>query len=88
MLPYKARVLDRQGDLISIAEVVKAAAGNKWEDAMAQLLGRRENQITITEEVVKAAARNRGNGDEVTTMLLDRGDKLIITEKILSIIAR
>lgn len=56
---------------------------------MAQLLDHREDQITITEEVVKAAARNRGNGDEVTTMLLDRGgDKLIITEKIVSIIAR
>lgn len=49
------------------------------------LLDQRGDQITITEEVVKAAPGNEGRGKEVMTLLLDRYSEMIttlITEKI------
>jgi hypothetical protein len=60
--------------------VVKAAAGN-GKEVIALLLDQRGDQITITEEVVKAAAGNWENGKEVIALLLDRrGDQITITE--------
>ncbi|KAH7112397.1 hypothetical protein EDB81DRAFT_827914, partial [Dactylonectria macrodidyma] len=56
---------------------------------MAILLDRRGDDITITEEVVKAAAGNEWNGKEVMGLLLDRrGDDIPVTEEVVSIIAR
>lgn len=47
-------------------------------------LDRRGDDITITEDVAKAAARNPWNGKEVMTLLLDRrGDEIIITHEVL-----
>src|SRR6266478_1050463 len=41
------------------------------------------DQILITEDVVKAAVSNRGNGKEVIELLLDRrGDQIQITEDV------
>lgn len=49
--------------------------GGSWEDTII--------------EVVEAAAGNRGNGKEVMILLLNqRGDKLPITEEVVSIITR
>jgi hypothetical protein len=42
---------------------------------------RRSDQVTITKNVVMAAAENWKNGKEVMTLLLDRGDQIPITEK-------
>jgi hypothetical protein len=41
------------------------------------LLDRRGDQIRITEDVVKVAAINDGNGKEVIELLLDRQDDQI-----------
>jgi Ankyrin repeats (3 copies) len=51
---------------------------------MALLFDRRGDQLPITEEVVKAAARNGGNGNwEVMALLFDRrGDQIPITEEV------
>jgi hypothetical protein len=50
---------------------------------MALLLDRQGDQITITEEVVRAAVRNKGNEKEVMALLLDRrGDQITITEEV------
>ncbi|KAM3550098.1 hypothetical protein ARSEF4850_008512 [Beauveria asiatica] len=51
--------------------------------AMSLLLDRRGDHITITEEIVKAAAGNEGNGKDVMALLLDRrGDQITITEEV------
>ncbi|UKZ96666.1 uncharacterized protein TrAFT101_011444 [Trichoderma asperellum] len=43
-----------------------------------------ENKVTITEEVLKAAAENSGNGKEILTLLLDqREDQVLITEEVI-----
>jgi hypothetical protein len=50
---------------------------------MTLLLDQQGDQIQITEDVVKAAAGNRGNGKEVMTLLLDQqGDQIHITEDV------
>ncbi|KAF6841013.1 ankyrin domain protein [Colletotrichum musicola] len=50
---------------------------------MELLLDRRGDQITITEEVVKAAVGNWQNGEQVIRLLLDRrGDQITITEEV------
>jgi hypothetical protein len=47
------------------------------------LLDRRRDQITITEEAVRAATGNYGNRKEVMALLLDqRGDKVEISEEV------
>jgi ribosomal protein S16 len=56
---------------------------------MALLLDRRGDQITITEQVVIAAARNERHGEEVIALLLDRrGDQITITEQVVIAAAR
>ncbi|PVH72153.1 hypothetical protein DL98DRAFT_520638 [Cadophora sp. DSE1049] len=50
---------------------------------MALLLDRRGDQITITEEVAKAAAEIFLNGREMMALFFDRrGDEIIITEDV------
>src|SRR4029077_2338057 len=52
---------------------------------MTLLLDRRGDQITITEEVVIAAARNDQNGTELMALLLDRrGDQITVTEEVVT----
>jgi hypothetical protein len=52
------------------------------------LLDRRGDQIRITEDVVKAAASNGGNGKEVMALLLDRrGYQIQITEDVVKVAA-
>jgi hypothetical protein len=47
------------------------------------LLNQRENEVKITEEVVKAAAGNERRGKEVRRLLLDRrGDEEKITKEV------
>ncbi|KAL7912268.1 hypothetical protein GGI35DRAFT_444828 [Trichoderma velutinum] len=63
--------------------VVTAAAKNQIDgkEIMTLLLNQYRDQITITEDIVKAAAGNYSN--EVIALLLDRhGDQVIITEDI------
>ncbi|KAH8879183.1 hypothetical protein GQ53DRAFT_46898 [Thozetella sp. PMI_491] len=56
---------------------------------MTLLLDRKGDQITITEEVVRAAAGNGGSGKEVMTLLLDRrGDQITITEELMRAAAK
>ena len=51
---------------------------------MTLLLDRRGDQIQITEDVVKAAAGNKGNRKEVMTLLLDRReDQIQITQDVI-----
>ncbi len=54
---------------------------------MALLLNRFRDQITITEDVVKAAASN-WNGSEVLAFLLEQcGDQITITEDVVKVAA-
>jgi hypothetical protein len=53
---------------------------------MQQLLGRDEN-IAITENVVKKAAWNWPSGKEVMQLLLTQGENIAITEDVVKIIA-
>jgi hypothetical protein len=50
---------------------------------MARLLNQHGDQVTITEDVVKAAAGNGGNGKEAMALLLKQcGDVITITEDV------
>jgi ankyrin repeat protein len=50
---------------------------------MALLLDRRGDKITVTEEVVKAAAGNIRKGKKLMALLLDRrGDEILVTEEV------
>ncbi|KZL80518.1 hypothetical protein CI238_11437 [Colletotrichum incanum] len=56
---------------------------------MALLLDRRDDQITIIEEAVKAAAGNWHNGKEIMALLPDRrGEHVTISDEMMSIVAR
>jgi hypothetical protein len=56
---------------------------------MALLLDFREGEVRITEEVVKAAARNESGGKAVMALLLDRrGAEVKITEEVVKAAAR
>jgi hypothetical protein len=57
--------------------------------AISLLLERGGDEIKITEEVVKAAARNERSGKEVMSLLLEqRGDEIKITEEVVRAAAR
>ncbi|WYZ35532.1 hypothetical protein EsH8_X_000179 [Colletotrichum jinshuiense] len=84
-------LLDLGGDMS--AQVVEAAARNenKGKEVMALLLNQRGDQITITKEVVEAAAENhnKDKGKEVITLLLNwQGNQATVTKEIVSTIAR
>ncbi|KAL6800468.1 hypothetical protein J3E68DRAFT_398332 [Trichoderma sp. SZMC 28012] len=69
--------------------VVTVAAKNSrnGEESIALLLDQRGDQITITENIVKAAARNFN--EKVMALLFNRrGDQIIITENIVKAAAR
>jgi hypothetical protein len=53
-----------------------------------QLLSSREENIAITEEVVKATARNCRSGKEVMQLLLSRDENMAIAEKVVKAAAR
>src|SRR4029077_17384263 len=56
---------------------------------MTLLLDRWGDQVTVTEEVVIAAAGNEKNGKGIMTLLLDRrGDQITVTEKVVIAAAR
>jgi hypothetical protein len=66
-------------------EQVAAATGSC--EALSNLLS--VSNARITEDVVKAAARNEENGKEVMALLLDRrGDQVPITENVVKAAAR
>ncbi|KAK6814106.1 hypothetical protein RU639_010147 [Aspergillus parasiticus] len=75
-----------------IEDVVKAVAGNGYygHRIMKLLLDQRGESLLISEEVVKAAAENRGlEGPEVVEILLQyRGQSLPITEKVIKAAAK
>ncbi|XP_044716492.1 NACHT domain-containing protein [Hirsutella rhossiliensis] len=76
-LKAHARLAHRCVDLL-IKEFRNLGNG---KEVMTLLLDRRGDQITITDEVVKAAAGNFRNGKEVMALLLDRrGDQITITD--------
>ncbi|KAI0163841.1 hypothetical protein GGR57DRAFT_497931 [Xylariaceae sp. FL1272] len=62
-----------------VPEIVK-----RFGTAIVQvLLERRGEQVVVTEEVVKAAAANTGNGEAVMRLLLDRrGEHVVVTEEV------
>ncbi|KAK2038169.1 hypothetical protein LZ31DRAFT_132749 [Colletotrichum somersetense] len=66
-------------------KILKAVVENEesGQEIMALPLGKRGDEIQITEDVVKAAAENRRSGQKIMALLLDkRGDKIQITEDI------
>ncbi|KAL5085380.1 hypothetical protein Trisim1_010606 [Trichoderma cf. simile WF8] len=73
-----------------VNERVLAASAGNWrngDEIMTLLFDRREDQITITEDIVKTAARN--SNKEVMALLLDRrGDHITITEDIIKAATR
>jgi hypothetical protein len=71
-------------DRIPITGVMVSMVAGRFDGkVMALLLDRRGDQITITKEVVKAAAGNSQSGKEVMALLLDRrGDQVAITEEV------
>ncbi|KAL7964345.1 hypothetical protein HDV63DRAFT_274921 [Trichoderma sp. SZMC 28014] len=59
------------------------AVKNGHKPIVELLLGKSGDKVTITKEVVQAAAENIANSKEVMALLLDRrGDKITITEEI------
>ncbi len=67
--------------------MAKAAAGNS--QVMGLLLDQYGDQVTVTEDVVEAAAENWKTGKEVMELLLDRyRDQVTITEDVLKAAAR
>ncbi|RYO78032.1 hypothetical protein DL764_010156 [Monosporascus ibericus] len=55
---------------------------------MALLLDQRSAEVKITEEVVKAAARNADSGKDVMALLFDqRGDSTIVTPRLVETLA-
>ncbi|KAL6886872.1 Pfs, NACHT, and ankyrin domain protein [Trichoderma evansii] len=77
------------GAKVNDATVVAAAENRNGKEIMALLLDQRGDQVTITEEVVKAAAGNWRDGKKVMALLLDqRGDQVIITEEVVKAAAR
>ncbi|CAO2653033.1 Nn.00g024440.m01.CDS01 [Neocucurbitaria sp. VM-36] len=87
--PYRTiPELIRDADLLNTHTLIKLV---EWEDAsdVAEFLGRRGSEVTITEEVVEAAARNLRKGDEVMQALFEhRGSEIKITEKIVKAAVR
>ncbi|TFB01754.1 hypothetical protein CCMA1212_006453 [Trichoderma ghanense] len=78
-------LLDHQGDQIRIDEsTARAAAKNAshGEEVMALLLKRRGVGITITEEVVVNAARNKHGHKLLALLLKERGHEIVITHDI------
>lgn len=88
-LEATAGILGRQGFYSQIttkkmAHLVK----NYNEEVISLLLDRRGNEITITEEVLTAAARNKHSNKEMLALLLERrGDEITITEKVIDAVA-
>jgi hypothetical protein len=78
--PNAVAALLSQGGKVTARTVI--AAAENWghgREVRALLLTRRGDQITITDEVVKAAARNRCNGNEVMALLDRYGDLITFT---------
>lgn len=70
-------------------EAVASIAENFDGEMMVLLLDKRGDQFIITENIVKAAARNLRSGIEVMVLLLDRrGDQIMITDSIMRAAAR
>ncbi|UKZ79846.1 hypothetical protein TrVFT333_007609 [Trichoderma virens FT-333] len=63
-------------------EMVQAAAGG-YEAIMQLLLEKRGHEITVTENIIKAAVANCTEAEEITSLLLDRrGHEITVTEDI------
>ncbi|KAI6777606.1 Ankyrin-1, partial [Emericellopsis cladophorae] len=76
-------LLLREGLSTITANEITAVTRNFGPDVIETLLDRREDQITITEDIVKSAARNSVNGAKVMELLLDRrAEEVTITEDI------
>jgi hypothetical protein len=73
---------------VQIADGLEAAIAGNFDAKVMQLLLRRQgDDMTITDEVVKAAAGNFRGGKEVMELLLSRQDTVKITEDVAKIIA-
>ena len=71
------------GRVIDLEVPLAAASTKKNAKEMMALLLDRGDQIQITEDIVKAVARNWEDGKELMTLLLDRrGDQIQITEDV------
>ena len=83
VMPLIFKVIDITQEMVSII------AERFDQQAMSLLLHQRGDQITISEEILKAVARNYGYSKEVMALLLDlRGDQITITEDVLKEAAR
>ncbi|KAL6900436.1 hypothetical protein GGI43DRAFT_49074 [Trichoderma evansii] len=85
-----ADLLGQTGDYKQITKKgIKRLAKLYDQDVMAILLDRRGSEVIITEDVVRAAARNKENGKEVIALLLDRrGDQFAINTEIINAAAK
>ncbi|KAH7124484.1 HET domain protein [Dactylonectria macrodidyma] len=79
-----ADLLGRRGDYVEVREDGMVRIAESFdEQVMTILLDRMQDEVQITEGVVKAAAGNEGKGNKVMRLLLDRrGDQIIVTEKV------
>ncbi|KAF2176770.1 hypothetical protein K469DRAFT_645244 [Zopfia rhizophila CBS 207.26] len=77
-------ILNQGGDHAQITEEKAVQiAGSLDREMMRLLLERREDEVQITEKVVKAAAGNESSGQEIMRLLLERrGYEVHITEEV------
>ncbi|KAK3346892.1 heterokaryon incompatibility protein-domain-containing protein [Lasiosphaeria hispida] len=85
-----ADLLGRRGDYAQITEEGMVRIATSFDQqVMTLLLDQRGTEVKITEEVVKAAARNGSSGKEVMTLLLDQhGIEITVTPKLVETLAR
>ncbi|KEY73484.1 hypothetical protein S7711_07507 [Stachybotrys chartarum IBT 7711] len=79
-----------QEDISDIQKAFALAADSyNAEEEVRLLLDQYGGEIKVTEEVLKAAAGNLGEGEDVMRLLLDkRGDEILITEEVLKAAAK
>ena len=83
--PLTRLLLEEHGRQVQITEsLVCLIARNFDAQTMDILLKQRGEEITITEEVIKAAVGNEVSGGDITRLLFDkRGEEITITEEVI-----
>ncbi|KAJ8108205.1 hypothetical protein OPT61_g8336 [Boeremia exigua] len=86
----RALLENSSGEKFPLEDAVTKTIAERWDRSLFELLlARRDKEVHITSDVVKAAARNSGSGKEVMALLLDKlGDKLQVTSDVIEAAAR
>jgi hypothetical protein len=85
----KILLYHRECFMIVTETVMSIIAANFDEEVMEILLSQRGNEITITQNIITAAAGNKIYGEEVIQLLLDeRGNEITLTEEVITAAAR